>query len=244
MSKQDIENIKKRFSDGVSKAYESAVGVESQINDATANFSSAVRKSLSFGLEQFSSARSRLEDAGGTATAHYKSTEDEILAAVRTGVKKSIHWCNEYPLFAYGGAVAALFVFPAPRSFVFKNIFGALQSQESAFRAATERFATLSETAQTLSKQKAEAVESATAALDALAAAHTQAADASRQLATVEAQLSRTSTGFDEVREALAPLKHKDAITTRSDVARSASEVRTDHKDVTNVIAKLQAYEV
>ena len=70
-----------------------------------------------------------LQDAGGTATAHYKSTEDEILAAVRTGVKKSIHWCNEYPLFAYGGAVAALFVFPAPRSFVFKNIFGALQSQ-------------------------------------------------------------------------------------------------------------------
>lgn len=61
MSKQDIENIKKGFSDGVSKAYESAVGVESQINDATANFSSAVRKSLSFGLEQFSSARSRLE---------------------------------------------------------------------------------------------------------------------------------------------------------------------------------------
>ena len=47
-----------------------------------------------------------------------------------------------------------------------------------------------------------------------------------------------------EVREALAPLKHKDVTTTRSDVARSASEVRTDHKDVTNVIAKLQAYEV
>jgi hypothetical protein len=61
MSKQDIENIKKGFSDGVIKAYDTAVGVEAQINDATANFSSAVRKSLSFGLEQYSATRSRLE---------------------------------------------------------------------------------------------------------------------------------------------------------------------------------------
>lgn len=70
-----------------------------------------------------------VQDAGGTATAHYKSTEEEVLAAVRTNVKKGIHWCHEYPYFAYGGAVAALFLFPAPRSFVFKNVFGALQSQ-------------------------------------------------------------------------------------------------------------------
>lgn len=61
MSKQDVENIKKGFSEGVSKAYESAVGVEAQVNEATANFSSAVRKSLSFGLEQFSSTKTRLE---------------------------------------------------------------------------------------------------------------------------------------------------------------------------------------
>jgi hypothetical protein len=69
--------------------------------------------------------------------------------------------------------------------------------QESAFRAATERFATLSETSQTLAKQKVEAIESGKAALDALAAAHSQAAEASRQLASIEAQLSRTSAGFD-----------------------------------------------
>jgi hypothetical protein len=47
-----------------------------------------------------------------------------------------------------------------------------------------------------------------------------------------------------EVREAMAPLKHKDVIAVRSDVARTASEVRTDQKEVANVISKLQAYSV
>lgn len=61
MSKQDIENIKKGVSDGFTKLYEFAVGAEAQVNDATANFASSVRKSLSFGLEQYSSTRSRIE---------------------------------------------------------------------------------------------------------------------------------------------------------------------------------------
>jgi hypothetical protein len=164
-----------------------------------------------------------LQDASGTASAHLQSTEEQVLAAVRNNVKKGIQWCNDYPLFAYGGAVAALFLFPAPRAFLFKSVFGAFQSQvrslsvlvlvrvfmikrrgmkqcflqESAFRAATERFAVLSETSQNLAKQKAQAVESGQAALEALAAAHAKAADASRQLASIEAQLQRTSTSFD-----------------------------------------------
>jgi hypothetical protein len=61
MSKQDIENIKKGFSDGLNKVYDGVVTVETQVNEATASFASAVRKSLSFGLEQYSSTRSRLE---------------------------------------------------------------------------------------------------------------------------------------------------------------------------------------
>jgi hypothetical protein len=69
--------------------------------------------------------------------------------------------------------------------------------QESAFRAATEKFATLNETAQTLAKQKSGALESAKTALEALTEAHTKATAAARELSSVEAQLSRTSTGFD-----------------------------------------------
>jgi hypothetical protein len=47
-----------------------------------------------------------------------------------------------------------------------------------------------------------------------------------------------------EVREAIAPLKHKDVITLRTDVARTAQEVRTDQKEILSTLAKLQAYNV
>jgi hypothetical protein len=47
-----------------------------------------------------------------------------------------------------------------------------------------------------------------------------------------------------EVREAMAPLKHEDVIAVRSDVARTASEVRTDQKDVVSMLSKLQTYQV
>ena len=61
---------------------------------------------------------------------------------------------------------------------------------------------------------------------------------------SVPVHLAKHVAMCSEVREALAPLKHKDVITTRSDVARTASEVRSEHKDVQSAIAKLQAYEL
>jgi hypothetical protein len=51
------------------------------------------------------------------------------LEYVRDHVKEGIKWCKANPYGAYAGAASALLLFPGPRSFVFRNIFGIFQSQ-------------------------------------------------------------------------------------------------------------------
>ena len=44
-----------------------------------------------------------------------------------------------------------------------------------------------------------------------------------------------------EIRESMSPLKHKDVITLRADIARTANEVRNDKKEVLQLLSKLRA---
>jgi hypothetical protein len=70
-----------------------------------------------------------MQEATGTAQAKYKSLEDDVLAVVRNNVKRGIQWCYDYPLFAYAGAAGVFLLFPAPRVFIARNVFGIFQSQ-------------------------------------------------------------------------------------------------------------------
>lgn len=68
--------------------------------------------------------------------------------------------------------------------------------QESSFRAASEKFATLSEGAAMLSKQKPDAMEKARLALDALNDAKVNAASTAKELTRVEARLGSLDRDF------------------------------------------------
>lgn len=241
MSQADIDKIKKNVSDGLNQAYDTAAAAEAQLNSATQQVSSSLRKGISTGLETVSSAKTRLKDAGQTAEAHMKSSEDIILAGVRDKVKSGLQWCHDYPLFSYTGAALLVLSFPAPRAFLLRNVFGVFQSQESAFRAASEKFASLSESAVLLSKEKPAAIEQARVALEALNEAKATAASTAKELSKIEAQLNKLDQGFSDIRESMSPLQHKDVIALRADVARTANEVRTDKKEVLQLLSKLRA---
>ena len=71
----------------------------------------------------------RLQDVADTAQSHYKAFEFDALQVVRVNVKAGIAWAKEYPYAAYGVAGAGLLLFPGPRGFLFRNVFGAMQSQ-------------------------------------------------------------------------------------------------------------------
>lgn len=73
--------------------------------------------------------RTYVQEAAATAETHLKSTEATVLDAVRTNVKQGITWAQEYPYAAYSMAAVAFLLFPGPRSFVAKHIFGVFQSQ-------------------------------------------------------------------------------------------------------------------
>ena len=68
--------------------------------------------------------------------------------------------------------------------------------QESAFRAASEKFATLSEGAAALSKQKPDALEKARLALETLNDVKASAASSAKELSRIEAQLGTLDQGF------------------------------------------------
>lgn len=65
------------------------------------------------------------------STAHslYRDVEDQVLSVVRHNVKTGVLYAHEYPYAAYAVAGCTLMLFPQPRSFIFRNVFGALQSQ-------------------------------------------------------------------------------------------------------------------
>jgi hypothetical protein len=70
-----------------------------------------------------------VQEAAATAEAHIKSTEETVLEVVRTNVKQGMSLAQEYPYAAYSVGAVALLLFPGPRSFVSKHIFGVFQSQ-------------------------------------------------------------------------------------------------------------------
>ena len=70
-----------------------------------------------------------MQDAAATAQSQYQNTEDHVLSFVRKYVKQGINYAEEYPYAAYGAAGSALLLFPQPRAFLFRNVFGILQSQ-------------------------------------------------------------------------------------------------------------------
>eukprot|EP00892_Ulva_mutabilis_P004888 jgi/Ulvmu1/2771/UM014_0229.1 len=244
MSQADIDKIKKGVTDSLNQAYDAATAAEGKLNDTTQHISSTVRKGISTGLDAMSSTKSRLKDAGHTAEEHLKSSEDAVLAEVRDKVKSGIQWCKDYPLFSYTGAALLVLSFPNPRAFLLRNVFGVFQSQESAFRTASERFATLSEGAANLSKQKPDVMERARLALDTLNDARANAATTAKELSRVEAQLGTLDQHFSDIRESMSSLKHADVVSLRADVARTANEVRTDKKEVLQLLSKLRAQDV
>lgn len=71
--------------------------------------------------------------------------------------------------------------------------------QESAFRAASEKFATLSEGAVSLSKHNPDAMEKARLALDALNDAKASASSSVKELSRIKAQLGTLDQGFTGV---------------------------------------------
>lgn len=46
---------------------------------------------------------------------------------------------------------------------------------------------------------------------------------------------------FADVRESMLAMKHKDVVALRADVARTASEVRSDKKEVSQLLSKLES---
>ena len=70
------------------------------------------------------------------------------------------------------------------------------KAQESAFRAASEKFTGLSEAALLLSKEKPAALEQARIALEALNEAKANAASTAKELSRMEGQLTKVDQGF------------------------------------------------
>jgi hypothetical protein len=79
------------------------------------------------------------------------------------------------------------------------HCLNAVKMQESAFRGASERYATLVETAAVLSKDKEAAIQVATEALEELAKAKSKAASAHNSLASLSTKLETTRDGLQGV---------------------------------------------
>lgn len=69
-----------------------------------------------------------LQDVQATGAAHLEATEHNVLSALRQQVKVGLGYCAAYPYAGYGAAAVGLMLFPGPRRFLFRNVFGFLQS--------------------------------------------------------------------------------------------------------------------
>lgn len=70
-----------------------------------------------------------MQDVAGTVQSQVGSVQNEVLRNVRDNVKQGIALIEQYPYAAWGAAATALLLFPGPRGFVSRNVFGMLQSQ-------------------------------------------------------------------------------------------------------------------
>ena len=159
MSQKDVDKIKESFNDSVSWMQQQLGQLEETFNKGADQTAREFRKGISYLLDQAVSTRVQVEvrtfsavprarscratlscwrvlrstrclqDATSTAESHLKATENTVLHHVRGSVKQGIAMAEDYPYAAYALAGAGLLAFPAPRAFVFRNVFGVLQSQ-------------------------------------------------------------------------------------------------------------------